>query len=84
MREPYLDIFDSYHYCAPYHEIKVRLYTYVNIERKRSSRAWLERLTANFQSRDSPGFDPSILRHSGIRGEADEAVLNKVETKKPF
>jgi hypothetical protein len=26
-------------------------------------------------SHNSPGFDPSILRHSGIRGAADEAVL---------
>ncbi len=31
------------------------------------------------QSRNCPGFDPSILRHSGIRGPADEAVLNKVQ-----
>ncbi len=30
----------------------------------------------------SPGFDPSILRHSGIWGAADEAVLNKVHRKK--
>jgi hypothetical protein len=27
------------------------------------------------------GFDPSILRHSGIWGAADEAVLNKVHKK---
>ncbi len=27
---------------------------------------------------NSPGFDPSILRHSGIWGAADEAVLNTV------
>ncbi len=33
------------------------------------------------QSRNSPGFDPSILRHSGVRGAADEAVLNKVHRK---
>jgi hypothetical protein len=32
--------------------------------------------------RISPGFDPSILRHSGIRAAADEAVLNNVHTKK--
>jgi len=25
------------------------------------------------QSRNSPGLDPSILRHSGIKGAADEA-----------
>jgi hypothetical protein len=32
------------------------------------------------RSRDSPGFDPSIRRHSGI--SADEALLNKVRKKK--
>jgi hypothetical protein len=30
----------------------------------------------------SPGFDPRILRHSGIGGAADEAVLNTVHRKK--
>jgi hypothetical protein len=30
------------------------------------------------RSRNFPGFDPSILRHSGILGAADEAMLNKV------
>ena len=30
------------------------------------------------QSRNCPGFDPSILRHSGIWGAADETVLDKV------
>ncbi len=30
------------------------------------------------QSRNSPGFDPSVLRHSGISGAADETVLNNV------
>jgi hypothetical protein len=34
------------------------------------------------QSRNSPGFDPSILRHSGIRGVADEAALKNVHKKK--
>ncbi len=34
------------------------------------------------QSRKSPGFDPSILRHSGICGAANETVLNKVHLKK--
>jgi hypothetical protein len=35
---------------------------------------------------NSPGVDPSILRHSGIWGAADEAVLNNVhkKTKKPL
>ncbi len=35
-----------------------------------------------WQSRNSPGFDPSILWQSGIWGAADEAVLNKVCTWK--
>jgi hypothetical protein len=30
---------------------------------------------------NGPGFDPSIRRHSGILGAADEAVLNKVSKK---
>ncbi len=34
-----------------------------------------------WQSRTSPGFDPSILRHSGIWRAADEAVLNNVHKK---
>ncbi len=33
------------------------------------------------RSRNSPGFDPSILRHSGISGAADEAMLNKKNWK---
>ncbi len=39
---------------------------------------WSERLTANSISRNSLGFDPSILRHSGIWGEAR---LNKILKK---
>ncbi len=31
------------------------------------------------KSQEGPEFDPSILRHSGIQGAADEAVLNIVE-----
>ncbi len=31
---------------------------------------------------NGPGFDPSIRRHSGIWGAADEAVLNKVRKYK--
>ncbi len=34
------------------------------------------------QSRNSPGFDPSILRHRGIWGAADDAVMNNVHKKK--
>ncbi len=30
-------------------------------------------------TRDCLGFDPSILRHSGVWGAADEAVLKKVQ-----
>ncbi len=33
------------------------------------------------RSRNCSGFDPSILRHSGIRGAVDEAVLNIVHKK---
>ncbi len=33
------------------------------------------------RSRNYPGFDPSILRHSGIWGASDETVLNKVRKK---
>jgi hypothetical protein len=31
---------------------------------------------------NGPGFDPSIRRHSGIGGAADEAVLNIVRKKR--
>ncbi len=31
---------------------------------------------------NGPGFDPSIRRHSGIWGAADEALLNIVRTKR--
>jgi hypothetical protein len=34
------------------------------------------------QSLNSPGFDANILRHSGIWGASDEAVLNTVHRKK--
>jgi hypothetical protein len=34
------------------------------------------------RSRNSPAFDLSLLRHSGIWGAADEAVLNTVHRKK--
>ncbi len=34
------------------------------------------------RSRNSPGFDPSILRNSGIGGAADEAVLKTVRRRK--
>ncbi len=32
---------------------------------------------------NGPGFNPSIRRHSGIWGAADEAVLSKVRKKNP-
>ncbi len=44
--------------------------------------SWLVRVPGyHCQSRNSPGFNPSILRHSGIWGAADEAVLNNVHKK---
>ncbi len=36
-----------------------------------------------FLTCNSPGFDPSILRNSGIWGAEDGAVLNNVKRKKP-
>jgi hypothetical protein len=36
-----------------------------------------------YTSCNGPGFDPSICRHIGITGAADEAVLNKVRKKIP-
>jgi hypothetical protein len=45
---------------------------------------WLERLTVNAKVGNSPGFDPSILRHGGIWGTADGAVLNKKHPKFPL
>jgi hypothetical protein len=46
----------------------------------RDQAEWLECLTANATSCNSPGFIPSILRHSGIGG----ATLNKVQQKCPL
>ncbi len=40
---------------------------------------WLSR-----QSRNSPGFDPSVLWLSEIWGAADEEVLNNLHKKKKF
>jgi hypothetical protein len=34
------------------------------------------------RNRNSPGLNPSIIRHIEILGAVDEAVLNKVHTKK--
>ncbi len=39
-------------------------------------------MSACFMLRNGPGFDPSIRRHSGIWGAADEAVLNIVRKKR--
>jgi hypothetical protein len=39
-------------------------------------------VTANAEVANSPGFDPSMLLHSGICGATDEAVLNTVRRKK--
>ncbi len=54
----------------------------------RSSRGWMRSSRAvrasgcQCQSRNSPEFDPRILRYSGIWGAADEAVLNKKKNPK--
>ena len=40
------------------------------------------RASGQCQSRNSRGFDPSILRHSGIRGAADEAVYSRITSIK--
>ncbi len=54
----------------------------------RSSRVWMRSSRvvrasdSQCRSRNCPGFYPSILRHSGIWGAADEAVLNIVHKKK--
>ncbi len=53
----------------------------------RSSLAWMRSLVVRAfdcqcRSRNSPGFDPSIFRHSGIWGAADKAVLNTVHRRK--
>jgi hypothetical protein len=39
---------------------------------------WSERLTTNTKVATVLGFDPSILRNSGISGAADEALVKKV------
>ncbi len=39
---------------------------------------WLESPDSQCRSRNYPGCDPSIFRHSVIWAAADEAVLNKV------
>ncbi len=50
----------------------------------RSGRVWMRSCwvvwasDSQCRSRNWPGFDPSIHRHSGIWGAADETVLNKV------
>ncbi len=42
---------------------------------------WLWASDCQCRSRNSPGLDPSILRHSGIWGVADEAVMKKAHKK---
>ncbi len=67
-----------------YSSTQVLLYSFSLIP-KNIYKIWasLKRKTENRKITDvrniskSPGFDPSILRHSGIWGAADEAVLNK-------
>ncbi len=47
----------------------------------RSSRA-VRATDSQWRSRNGLGLDPSILRHSGIWGAADEAVLTEHKKKK--
>jgi hypothetical protein len=51
----------------------------------RSSRA-VRASGCQCQSRNNPGFDPSILQHSEFLRAEDEVVLNNAHTKKksPF
>ncbi len=42
----------------------------------------LKRLAVNAKVATVLGYDHSILRHSGIRGAADEAVLNNIHKNK--
>ncbi len=44
----------------------------------------VDRASDSQHRRNCPEFDPSILRHSGIWGAADEAVLNIVHKKKKY
>jgi hypothetical protein len=44
---------------------------------------WVRASDCQRQCRNGPGFNASILRHSGICGPADEAVLNKLPEKNP-
>jgi hypothetical protein len=59
----------------PMHSIKISM-----MRRMRSSRV-VRASDSQCRSRNCPGFDPSILRHSGIWGATDEAVLNIVRIK---
>jgi hypothetical protein len=43
---------------------------------------WLATLTVNANSGKLPGFKPSKLHHNGIRWEANEAVLTKVDLRR--
>ncbi len=55
------------------------LFLLVFVDEILAASAWLQRLTANAKSRNSPGFDPNILRGSVTMefwGAADEALLN--------
>jgi hypothetical protein len=70
----------------PYSTWRLITYTLVIVIYNYSGRAlWCSNFTicdlGSKTSRNSPGFDPSILRHSGIWGAADEAVLIKVHQK---
>ncbi len=68
------------HLCSPF--LFSRSAHYNNIfSSARSCRA-VKANDSQCRSRNCPGFDPSILRHSGIWGAANEAELNIVYKKK--
>jgi hypothetical protein len=52
--------------------------------RGRDLAAWLKRLAATAKVVIVLGFNNSILQISGIRGAADEAVLNELHKKLKF
>ncbi len=67
--------------------IRINIHTDDTSLRMRSSLAWMRSSRVvrasdcQCTSCNGPGFNPSIRRHSGIWGAADEAVLNIVRKK---
>ncbi len=61
--------------------MRIRVRILIRMRRMRSSLV-VRASDCQCTSCNGPGFDPSIRRHSGIWGAADEAVLNNVRRKK--